>query len=185
MQLAALTLTLALFHGVLAKPVYDLQVLVNGGSTNAPQQMLQDAWVTRNDILEGKLVHSTTVNLDTICPWIRFPTAGSQPEEQCALVPQAPFSTSIDHTDQKLCVKIEVDESAQDLCNGPQPQGQVDVVVVEASDNTDVHYNTKDFNELSLKEKMNVLLYASNKLLHMMKRQYPQMFCINTAIQTI
>ncbi|KAJ1963433.1 hypothetical protein H4R35_007249, partial [Dimargaris xerosporica] len=155
MQLTALTLALALFYGTLAQPVVnDLQVSINGQLvnnglshlfasipgigvtpagvvTNTYQQMGQSPWVRNDDILEDSPTWLMTVDAKDFCGWVYIPPSGSQPDEQCALVPQAPFSTPAGLTGQKLCVPTTGGESAQRLCDNPQPQGQVGVMVTD------------------------------------------------------
>ncbi|KAJ1976097.1 hypothetical protein H4R34_004098, partial [Dimargaris verticillata] len=75
---------------------------------------------------------------------VRFPTAGAESGEQCALQAPAPFSTLGDQADQPVCFQITVDESAQNLCDSPQPEVKVPVVVVNEKITTDVQPNVEE-----------------------------------------
>ncbi|KAJ1971620.1 hypothetical protein H4R34_005680, partial [Dimargaris verticillata] len=160
MQWTTLTLAIALCHGALAKPFGDLPAAgsaqpvgngveqlvsdITGTEMNASQQPSQNAWVTHADILEGRLVHSTTVSLEDICQVVRFPTARAESGEQSAPQAPAPLSTLGDQADQPVCFRITADEWAQNICNSPQPEDQVTVVVIDDEATLDTDPNADE-----------------------------------------
>ncbi|KAJ1972404.1 hypothetical protein H4R34_005421, partial [Dimargaris verticillata] len=166
MQWTTLTLAIALCHGALAKPTNEL--LANGrgispvagnepwqlgsstlkGVMSLPKQTLQDAFVSLDDIKNGKPVQLPTVNLKDICQVVRFPTAGAESGEQCALQAPAPFSTLGDQADQQVCVELTVDESAQNPCDNSQQQDQVPVMVIGKKPTSDAQPNVEELNGL-------------------------------------
>ncbi|KAJ1970357.1 hypothetical protein H4R35_005917 [Dimargaris xerosporica] len=97
-------------------------------------QPLQNAWVSNEDPSTGESLYVTTVPLPDICRMLNVPLVWVPVDEQCGLEQQAPFSSLALGTDshshrQPLCAKVDVDDSANELCDMATPADTAAVVV--------------------------------------------------------